>query len=344
MSKALLLVNLGSPEAPDEESLKRYLNEFLMDRYVIDTPWPIRRFVLSAFILPRRPAQSAAAYRSIWTDEGSPLIAHTHALANAIAVRVEMPTTWAMRYGDPSIEDALSTLAAIPGVDTIRLVPLYPQHAMSTRTSTIEAARRVLRELGVSIRLEVLAPFYHRPQYIGALAAAASGHLAADLDHVLFSYHGLPERHLRKSDPTGKHCLGSPDCCATPSSAHATCYRHQVLATTAAVADALSLAAGQYSTSFQSRLVRLPWLRPYTDEVLAELPGRGVKKLAVICPAFVSDNLETLEEMGIRGRETFLGQGGERFTLVPCLNEHPQWIDALTGFAQGEEGWEVFEV
>ncbi|MEJ2132401.1 MAG: ferrochelatase, partial [Gammaproteobacteria bacterium] len=340
MSKALLLVNLGSPEAPDEESLRRYLNEFLMDPYVIDTPWPIRRFVLSAFILPRRPAESAAAYRSIWTQDGSPLVVHTQALANALATRVEMPVTWAMRYGEPSLEDAVSVLAAIPGVDTIRLAALYPHHAMSTRTTTIEAARRALRELGGPVGLEVLAPFYDRPEYIRAMASAASGHLAADLDHVLFSYHGLPERHLRKTDPTGTHCLASPDCCETPSSAHATCYRHQVLATTRSVASALSLPEGTYSSSFQSRLGRLPWLRPYTDDVLAELPARGVKKLAVICPAFVSDNLETLEEMGIRGRETFLAQGGERFTLVPCLNEHPQWIETLAEFAQSDAGWE----
>ena len=341
MSKALLLVNLGSPEAPDEDSLRNYLKEFLMDRYVMDVPWPIRRFVLSAFILPRRPRLSAEAYRSIWTDEGAPLMVHTHALANALATRVDMPMTWAMRYGQPTMLDALSILAALPGVDTIRLAPLYPHHAMSTRTTTVEAACRALRELGVSMTLEVLQPFYDRPEYIGAVTAVASNHMGDDIDHLLFSYHGLPERHLRKTDPTREHCLGAAECCDTPSPAHATCYRHQALVTTRAVGTALALPPEKYSTSFQSRVGRQPWLRPHTDEVLAELPHRGVKKLAVICPAFVSDNLETLEEIGIRGRRTFLENGGERFSLVPCINEHPQWIDALAGWVTSDEGWDT---
>lgn len=341
MHRALLLVNLGSPEAPNEASLRRYLNQFLMDPYVVDLPWPVRRFLVSALILPRRPRQSAEAYARIWTEEGAPLLVHTHALADALATRVDMPMTWAMRYGEPTILDALTMLVAQPGVDTIRLAPLYPQHAMSTRTTTIEAAQRALREIGASVRLEALKPFYDRTEYVNCLTAVASSHLGADTDHLLFSYHGLPERHLRKTDPTGRHCLRSPHCCDTPSPAHATCYRHQAFATTRAVGEALALPPEKYSTSFQSRLGRQPWLRPYTDEVLAELPRQGIRRLAVICPAFVADNLETLEEIGMRGRETFLENGGKRFTLIPCLNEHPQWIDALTAFVTADGGWEA---
>jgi ferrochelatase len=231
-----------------------------------------------------------------------------------------------MRYGEPSIQNSIRTLYEA-GADHIVIVPLYPQFADSTVTTSVAAARKAI---GNSSPSSVVAPFYAEDQHINALRESIREHLPARYDHVLFSYHGLPERHITQSDPTGKHCLQSVDCCVTESSAHATCYRHQALTTASLVAGGLELSPDQYSISFQSRLGRLPWLTPYTDQVLRELPERGIKHLVVACPAFIADNLETVEEIGIQGRATFLEAGGETLTLIPCLNDHPLWVQGLT--------------
>jgi len=320
-----LLINLGTPNSPSVSDVRAYLNEFLMDPYVLDTPWLLRRLIVSAFILPTRPKQSAHAYASIWGEHESPLLTFSRALSDALEASLAAPVALAMRYGSPSIGDAITSLCAA-GVDHVVITPLYPHYADSTVTTSVEAARAKMPE-GVSA--SVLPPFYDDKAYIDALAATVRDALPDQWDHLLMSYHGLPERHLTRTDPTGSHCLSDEHCCETPSSAHATCYRHQVLATSRALCNALSLEANRYSVSFQSRLGRLPWLRPYTDQRLAELAQEGVKHLAVVCPAFVADNLETLEEIGIQGRETFLAAGGESLTLIPCLNDSPAWIDAL---------------
>jgi len=212
------------------------------------------------------------------------------------------------------------------GVTALTLLSLYPQHADSTRETTIRAVRERLPE---GMRLDVHPAFYDDSGYLDAQAAMIRRHLPERWDHLLLSYHGLPERHLTRADPTGSHCLATPDCCEKPSPAHATCYRHQVRVTSRRLAARLGIADDQWSESYQSRLGRLPWLSPYTDEVLVTLPGRGVKHLAVACPAFVADNLETLEEIGITGREQFLAAGGESFTLIPCLNDDPAWVDVI---------------
>ncbi|NJN52054.1 MAG: ferrochelatase, partial [Gammaproteobacteria bacterium] len=209
-----------------------------------------------------------------------------------------------------------------------------PQHAASTRTTTIARVRECLRELAPSVALRVLPPFYHQPDYERVLLASIREALPTRFDQLLFSYHGLPERHIERADPTGAHCLQRADCCTTPSPAHASCYRHQAFATSSAVARGLGLEAKQWQVSFQSRLGRLPWLSPYTDQVLEQLPGQGVRNLVVACPAFVADNLETLEEINIRGRETFLAAGGEAFTLVPCLNARPDWVAVVAGWCR----------
>jgi ferrochelatase len=334
--RAVLLLNLGSPASPAVPDVRRYLGEFLMDPYVLDAPWPIRRAIVSLAILPFRPAKSAEAYASIWTAEGSPLLAHGHALTAALDAALDAPVELAMRYGEPSIDAALQRLRA-RGATSVLLAPLYPQHADSTCTTSIVATRAALARQGNWGALEVLPPFHADAGYLDALAEVSRPALA-DADHVLFTYHGLPERHLRKADPTGSHCLARKDCCETPSPAHATCYRQQCFATTRALVQRLGLRDGGWSQSFQSRLGRIPWLRPYTDEVLAELPARGVRRLAVVCPAFVADNLETLEEIGMRGRETFLHAGGEAFTLAPCLNEDPRWVSALAALVSRAAG------
>jgi ferrochelatase len=236
-----------------------------------------------------------------------------------------------MRYGEPSIARGVDELLERTGpLDELLVVPLYPHYAMASTKTVEEAVARALRERGVAYRF--LAPFYDDPGYLDALAASVRAELPADT-YLLFSYHGIPARHVKKMDPTHSHCLRSPDCCATPSPAWATCYRHQVLATMHGVADRLGLASDGYGFAFQSRLGG-GWLEPFTDHVLAQLPERGVRRLAVVCPSFVADCLETLEEMAIRGRETFLEAGGEAFTYVPCLNVDPAWIDALAALCR----------
>jgi ferrochelatase len=329
MTRAVLLANLGSPDQPDVPSVRRYLNQFLMDPYVIQLPWLLRRMIVSLFVLPARPKRSAHAYQSIWTPEGSPLVTLSMQLLEKLKKEVSLPVSMAMRYGKPSIESELLQLARQPGVDEILFLPLYPHYADSTVLTSIKEAERVIAHHGLSVKLLVPKPFYDKPDYIRNLVTSAQPWLDQGFDHILFSYHGLPESHLTKSDPTGSHCLKSVDCCQRPSSAHATCYRHQVLRTTELFVEAAGLQPEQYSVSFQSRLGRAKWLEPSTENVLKQLAERGIKNLLVLCPAFVTDCLETLEEIEIQGSESFKEAGGETLTLVPCLNAHPDWVHTV---------------
>jgi len=335
--RAVLLVNLGSPDAPDEEAVRRYLDEFLMDRYVIQLPWLLRRILVSLFVLPSRPASSALAYRSIWWDEGSPLVVISRRVQEALQSRLDMPVAVAMRYGNPGIESQLVELAGIPDIQEVLFVPMYPHYADSTITTSVEEARRVIRQHSLNIELRIQAPFYGRSDYIQALVVSAQPWLDKQFDHILFSYHGLPESHLRNTDPTGQHCLREADCCDIPSAAHATCYRHQIYETTRCFLEQAGLRDDQYTLAFQSRLGRAKWLSPSSEETIRELARVGVKHLLVICPAFVTDCLETLEEIGIRGNEVFVEAGGQSLELVPCLNDNQAWIDVLQSWCQNPE-------
>ena len=325
---ALLLLNLGSPASTEVADVRRYLNQFLMDPYVIDLPWPVRRLLVSLILL-KRPAQSAHAYASIWWEEGSPLVVLSRRLQQAMAPHwPHGPVELAMRYGEPSIEKVLVGLAA-RGVKKVTLAPLYPQFADSTTTTALQEVRRVVRERGLNLQFAELAPFYAQPEYVDALAESAKPYLEQDFDHLLLSFHGLPERHLHKLDPTG-HCLKGADCCKNASpQVLANCYRAQCLRSAELFAKRAGLPAGKWSVAFQSRLGRAKWIEPYTEARLDELAKAGVKKLLVMCPAFVADCIETLEEIGDRGREQFREAGGEDLVLVPCLNDHPQWVQAL---------------
>jgi protoporphyrin/coproporphyrin ferrochelatase len=327
MSKGVLLVNLGSPDSPSVPDVRRYLNEFLMDARVIDSPWLLRRFIVS-MILISRPKQSAEAYHKIWTADGSPLIVTSRRVQAKLQERLTMPVALAMRYRNPSVSDAVLGLAE-QKMDEVLLIPLFPHYAMSSYETAVEQVKKVAAKIAPEMLIKVQPPYGNSPDYIEALAASAANYLEAGYDHLLFSFHGVPERHLKKSDPTRQHCLVVPNCCDGNSPVHATCYRAQCLKTVAAFVKRAGVPSGKFSVSFQSRLGRDPWLKPYTDFELAELPKRGVKHLLVICPAFVSDCLETLEEIGIRGRETFMSAGGAEFTQIPCLNEHSRWIAAL---------------
>lgn len=328
MSKrGVLLINLGSPNSPAVPDVQRYLREFLMDGRVIDSAWPIRFALVNFLIVPRRAHQSAEAYASIWRPEGSPLIATSRNVCAELAKRVEIPVELAMRYQNPSIEEAVNNLV-YAGVGELLVIPLFPHYAMSSFETAAERAIQVAYEQAPHMKVKVVSPFYDAPDYISALVASAQPYLNR-ADHLLFSFHGLPERHLHKADPTGHHCLARTNCCDTPNPAHKTCYRAHCFKTVKAFAREAGLKEGFFSVAFQSRLGREPWMQPYTDAELARLAKDGTKRLAVICPAFVADCLETLEEIGMRGREIFLSNGGKEFTMIPCLNEHPLWIKAL---------------
>lgn len=234
-----------------------------------------------------------------------------------------------MRYGEPSIETVLTRLAS-QGIQRVTLAPLYPQFADSTVTTVIEEAKRVVRDKKLNMQFAILPPFYDQPEYLEALVASAKPHLEADFDHLLLSFHGLPERHLHKLDPTGNHCFKGADCCQSASpEVMATCYRAQCLRSAALFAARMGLPDGKWSVSFQSRLGRAKWIEPYTEAHLEALAAQGVKRLLVMCPAFVADCIETLEEIGDRGRETFVAAGGQALQLIPCLNDAPQWAAAL---------------
>ncbi len=328
--KGVLLVNLGSPDSTSVPDVRKYLREFLMDGRVLDSPWPVRWYVVNMAILPKRPIDSAEAYEKIWTPEGSPLVVTSRRIQHGLQQRLGdgFPVELAMRYQNPSIESALGHLRS-QGVDELLVFPLFPHYAMSSFETAVVQVQKLAARMAPGMTLKIAAPFYRDPDYIASLVASASDYLKSDYDHLLFSFHGLPERHLRKSDPTGCHCLKTPNCCETPSPAHDTCYRAQCLATVRAFVEQANIPPNKVSVSFQSRLGRDPWLKPYTESELTRLPQSGVKRLLVICPAFVADCLETLEEIAMRGRESFIGAGGDAFTLIPCLNDQPQWLEAL---------------
>jgi ferrochelatase len=332
MSKAVLLVNLGSPDSPSVPDVRRYLNEFLMDGRVIDVAWPLRRLIVG-MILINRPKESAHAYQSVWTKAGSPLIATSRKVQQLLQAKVSAPVELAMRYQNPSVPDVIKKLAA-QGVTDLFMIPMFPHYAMSSYESAVEWVKHHVARLAPNMKLTIQPPYYNSPDYIAALSTAAADALKSDYDHLLFSFHGVPERQIKKSDPTGCHCLTVPDCCNVPSPAHAFCYRAQCFQTAKLMAAHCGLPADKWSVAFQSRLGKDPWLKPFTDFELERLPKAGVKKLLIISPAFVSDCLETIEELGIRGKESFLGAGGERYTLIPCMNEHPAWIDALANMVR----------
>ena len=332
--KGVLLVNLGSPDSPEVADVKVYLREFLMDKYVIDMPYLLRKLIVEGFILPKRPQKSAEAYQTIWSEQGSPLIAISKSVRQQVQERFDMPIGLAMRYGNPSIESGLRELIEEQKVDDILLIPLYAVYSLATVQSVYEQTEKMLKRFSQDVSLTIMPPFYSEDTYLDALAASARESLEWKYDHLLISFHGLPERHLRKADPTGGHCLKVENCCKKSSPAHATCYRHQVLHIADELVKRLNIPEDKYSVAFQSRLGVDSWLKPSTAGEIVRLAEEGIKKLAVYCPAFVSDCLETLEEIAIQGNEIFVEAGGKELRHIPCMNDHPAWINTLSKFCQ----------
>lgn len=371
MNTGVLLINLGTPDAPTPEAVGRYLREFLMDPFVIDMPAPLRWFLVNVLIVPRRKYQSAEAYQKVQMPEGSPLLVYTRALAHEVARRLGTPASgvllseseqagglelgthasgvllpeseqagglrtqdesyvveYGMRYGNPSIKSALQNLKS-RGVSRIIVLPLYPQYAESSFETAVVETKRSARELGCDGLLTFLPEFYKDAGFIKSWAEHLRAHLDPETtDHVVFSFHGLPVRHLTKFHQNAAY-RASAECCTEVTSDNQRCYRAQCFATARAIADYLELDSQDYTVSFQSRLGRAEWIGPNTVDVLPDLAQRGLKRIAVACPSFVCDCLETLEEIGMRGRETFQAAGGERLQLIPSLNCDSRWTDAV---------------
>ncbi|MGD2064515.1 MAG: ferrochelatase [Nitrospirota bacterium] len=341
LKTGVVLVNLGSPVAPTPPAVRVFLRDFLGDPRVLDMPGIARAILLNLVILPFRPRKSAEAYEKIWSEEGSPLMVHGRALREAVALRLgsTVRVELAMRYGHPSIEAALDRLRW-SGCDRVVVFPLYPQFAASTTGSILEEVYREAGRLWNTPFIHVVEPYYDHPGFIDAAAELARVELAASRpEFVLFSYHGLPEKQVRKGDDSGNQCLAAADCCERLWEGNRNCYRAQCFATSRALINRLGLTAETTATTFQSRFGKTPWIQPFTDMEITALAHRGVKRLAVLCPAFVADCLETLEEIGIRGRDAFFAAGGQELTLVPCVNSYDPWADGVVRILHDSAPW-----
>ena len=332
--KGFLLINLGSPDSTSIPDVKKYLDEFLMDKRVIGKSYWFRWFLVKIIILNTRPRKSAKAYKKIWWKEGSPLIVLSKRLFEKIKKLVKIPIALAMRYGSISIVKGLKELNDY-GVKEVVVLPLYPHYAMSSYETVVEKVKKEVKLNFPSLKLKIIKPFYKNKNYIKLLSNKIKETISKiEYDHILFSYHGIPVSHLKISDPTNKHCYKIKNCCSVSSQAHETCYKHQVLETTELVVKELKIDKDKYSNAFQSRLPNEAWLKPYTDNELERLAKKGIKNLVIVTPAFVTDCLETLEEIAMEGKEEFLDAGGENYHYVPCLNDDDDWAKLIASWAR----------
>ena len=324
------MINLGSPDSTSIKDVRKYLDEFLMDERVIGKSYWFRWFLVKVIILNTRPRKSAKAYKKIWWKEGSPLIVLSKRLFDKVTKLVKFPVALAMRYGSISIFKGLKELDD-KGVKNIIVLPLYPHYAMSSYETVVEKVKYEVKTNFPHLKIKTVEPFYNDKKYIDLLCKKIKSTISKiEYDHILFSYHGIPISHLKISDPTNSHCYKVKDCCNNHSDAHKFCYKHQVLETTELVVKKLKIDKNKYSNAFQSRLPNEAWLKPYTDDELVRLAKEGKKKLVIVTPAFVTDCLETLEEIAMEGKEEFLEAGGESYHYVPCLNDDEDWAKLIS--------------
>ena len=327
-SHAILLLNLGSPKELTKKSVRDYLKVFLSDDYVVDIPKIIQQLIVRLFILPFRPKTTLHAYSQIWRKDGSPLIVSTHKIAEKLSKKTNSKVSVAMRYEEPSIKDALIELRE-EGYKNITVVPLYPHNAMATVITTQVEVMKISKEYFQDANIKFIEPFYDNPMYIDAMVKSIKPYLEnKNFEKIIFSYHGIPERQARKTDKTGSHCFESEDCCEQNNLGSKDCYKSHTVKASNQIASSLGLENDAWEIAYQSR-IGPGWLKPFTDKRLASLPGEGKKSIAVVCPSFISDCLETLEEIDIRGRNTFIDAGGEDMTYIPCLNETDLTIELI---------------
>jgi len=328
------MINLGSPDSTSIPDVKKYLDEFLMDKRVIGKSYIFRWILVKLIILNTRPKKSAKAYKRIWWKEGSPLIVLSERLFNKVEKALDIPVALAMRYGSISINKGINKLVN-KGINEILVLPLYPHYAMSSYETVVEKVKEEVNDNFPDVKIKIVPPFYQNDQYIDLLSSKIFNTIKKiQYDHILFSYHGIPVSHLKISDTTNNHCYKTKDCCNVKSAAHQTCYKHQVLETTKLVVEKLNIGEDKYSNSFQSRLPNEPWLKPYTDNELVRLAKAGKKRLVIVTPAFVTDCLETLEEIAMEGKEEFIEAGGEQYSYVPCLNDDQNWAKLISDWTK----------
>ena len=334
-STALLLVNLGSPESTRLGDIRKYLTEFLMDKNVIDIPYLLRSFLVKRIIVPRRASHSSEAYQRVWQANGSPLIQYSEDLKKKVEEKADFAVAIAMRYGNPTIKSGFGQLLAQnPELEKVVVLPLYPHYTMSSFGTAVDQVKKIYKEGNYGFKLKFMNPFYNDMDYQSALALSIKPYLERNYDRILFSYHGVPERHLRKDAAFLRK--GSSDFKIPLKS-----YQDQALEATELTAGLLNIPKNKCETSFQSRLSAAGknWIKPYTAQRISELPSEGVKKLLVVCPGFINDCLETLEEIGMGEKAEFLKAGGEEFTMIPCLNDQEQLADLIVKWVR--EGQKV---
>lgn len=338
---AIVLINLGTPDKPTPKSVKKYLREFLSDARVIELPWPIRFILVNAIIAPLRAKKSAHAYQQIWTKDGSPLLINSQKLQNKLQIKLNNKLNnhydvyLAMRYGNPKLSDVFNAMQQ-KNYTRITILPLYPQYASASCGSVLEISLKYLSDFRYFPEICCINEFYSHSSYISAISSHIKYYLNANTiennnkHHILFSYHGIPEKQLRLNNSNKNcPCSNNQSCLKINNNYPSNCYRAQCYATTSLIAKELNLNASQYTTSFQSRLGKLPWIKPYTDQILSNLINNNITDLTVVSPSFVADCLETLEELNINLKETWLKLGGKNFNYIPCLNDSDLWVDSL---------------
>ena len=324
----VLLINLGSPKELTKKSVKEYLRVFLSDDYVLDIPKILQQLILRLFILPFRPKNTLEAYELIWTPDGSPLILSTKSIAKKLSKKTGWDVEYAMRYEDPSIEKALVNFNS-KGINKIIVISLYPHNAMATTITTEMETRIVANKISENFELIFTKPFFDNEIYINTLSNSIKPYIEkSSFDKIIFSYHGIPKRQAKKTDETGEHCFSTGNCCEIESEGSKDCYRSHTRIASDLTAKKLGLSEDQWEVAYQSRLGP-GWLTPFTDRRLAELPEEGKENIAILCPSFISDCLETLEEIDIRGRKTFFDAGGRNMTYIPCLNDSEETVALL---------------
>ncbi len=327
-NEGVLLINLGSPKELSKKSVRQYLRVFLSDDNVVDLPKFFQQFILRLFILPFRPKNTLEAYEKIWTKEGSPLIISTESIANKLTEKTGWNVEYAMRYEEPSIEKALHKFKENE-INKIYVISLYPHNAMATTVTTELETRNVAMNISNDFELIFTKPFFDNEEYINAMVNSIRPYVEnKSYDKIIFSYHGIPKRQAKKTDETGEHCFSTSNCCEIENDGSKDCYRSHTRIASDLTAKKLGLEDDQWEIAYQSR-IGPGWLTPFTDKRLAKLPEEGIDNIAILCPSFISDCLETLEEIDIRGRETFLKAGGKNMTYIPCLNDSEDTINLL---------------
>jgi len=325
--KAILLLNTGTPEAPDTRNVRKFLSQFLNDKRVIDLPWLFRKILVNLIIVPFRAPSSSKRYKRLWTDKGSPLHYYGISLQEKLTEKLgdDYIVRFAVNYGKPGIEETISEICRL-NPESITLFPLFPQYASSTTGSVLEKCNNALADSNYSLKFRAITEYYNHPEYINALSSCVSGNDPEGFDHIVISYHGLPLRQVNKSH-IGRSCADL-NCSGALTNDNSSCYQAMCFETSRQLAAKLNFAPDSYSVCFQSRISK-NWLSPFTDEIITSLAKKGKKKIMVICPSFTADCLETIIEVGEEYRDLFISNGGQKFLMVPALNDREFWVEAI---------------